>query len=146
MIMLKLSPHALAIGLTSLLLASCQGQAVKEASAGSGKQQVESELAALREDVLQLDKLPKPQRLFEERCAICHGTTGHPATQLLAKRYGPGKGSIVGRSDLSPEAVTSVVRNGQLEMFPFSRMDLSDEDLNEIANYVAGGAQNETQP
>jgi mono/diheme cytochrome c family protein len=142
MIMLKLSPHALAIGVTSLLLGSCQGLAEKEAPSGSSKQQVGSELAALREDVLRLDKLPKPQRLFEERCAICHGTTNHhPATLLLAKRYGPGKGSIVGRSDLTPEAVKSVVRNGQLEMYPFSKMDLSDEDLNEIANYVAEGTQ-----
>ncbi|SCW33463.1 Cytochrome C oxidase, cbb3-type, subunit III [Sphingobium faniae] len=136
MIMLKQSPRAIALGLTSLLLISCQEQTEKE------NQQVESELTALREDVLLVDKLPRPQRLYEERCAICHGDANfHPATHLLAKRYGPGKGGIVGRDDLTPEAVKAVVRNGQLEMYPFPKVDLSDEDLNEIANYVAGGAK-----
>lgn len=140
--MRKRNPLILAAaGLPLLLLASCQGHAESQPASGSGKQQVASELATLREDVLRLDKLPKSQRLFEERCAICHGTTdSHPANRLLTKRYGAGKGNIVGRSDLTPETVKMVVRNGQLGMFPFSKMDLNDEDLNEIANYVAGGA------
>jgi mono/diheme cytochrome c family protein len=103
-------------------------------------QQVASELPALHKSVLAADQMPKGQRLFMQRCAICHGSESYdPATRMLERKMGPGHGSLLVQH-LTPEAVKSVVRNGMLEMFPFRVVDLSDEDLDAIAHYVAGGA------
>ena len=111
-------------------------------SAHANAQQVASELTTIQQHVLAEDKLPTGQRLFEQRCAICHGSEPyHPATRMLEMRYGSGHGSLLGRESMTPEAVKAIVRGGMREMFPFRVVDLSDEDLDAIARYVAGGAR-----
>lgn len=100
-------------------------------------QQMTSNLAELEKQVKAQDQLPLGHRLFEQRCAICHGSEPyHPGTRVLSQRSANGQGSLQSRTYLTPAVVKAVVRNGLPQMFPFRAVDLSDQDLDAIANYV----------
>lgn len=107
------------------------------ASTHAQAQQPTSNLAALEKQVKADDKLPLGHRLFEQRCAICHGSESyHPGTRALERRSGNGSGSLQSLTYLTPAGVKAVVRNGLPKMFPFRVVDLSDQELDAIANYV----------
>jgi len=75
------------------------------------------------------------RELFISHCAACHGERGH-ATTLLAKRVGQEQAQIEKRRNLNAEFVRVVVRNGMNSMPWFRRAELSDGDLDVIANYL----------
>jgi (+)-pinoresinol hydroxylase len=87
---------------------------------------------------------PKPpavsgQLVYEHWCAPCHASgPGHPGTQSLQLKYG-GKipAVLLERTDLSPQAVASFVRQGVLLMAPFRKTEISDAELGALAAYVA---------
>ena len=77
------------------------------------------------------------RQIFDTRCVFCHGQgLGHPAWQMLALKKGKDKAEILGRSDLTPAYIKHVVRNGLIEMPPFRPSEISDPDLDALANYV----------
>jgi (+)-pinoresinol hydroxylase len=87
-------------------------------------------------------RAPDPERgqaVYEYWCAPCHNPgPGHPGTQSLAVRLGDSMPAVLlERTDLTPEAVKVFVRQGVLSMPPFRKTEITDEELEDLAAYVA---------
>jgi mono/diheme cytochrome c family protein len=82
------------------------------------------------------------EAMFVQYCAGCHdGGDGHPGTMRLAVRLGAENSILRKRSNLAPEYVKIVVRNG-FEMMPaFRPTEISDAELDALAAYVSAGYQ-----
>jgi len=75
------------------------------------------------------------ERLFRTKCAICHAARGM-GTIMTAKRLGPDHGELAKRSDLDPGYITAVVRGGLMSMPPFTRVDITDAELKQVATWL----------
>jgi mono/diheme cytochrome c family protein len=79
------------------------------------------------------------EAVYEHWCAPCHAPgPGHPGTQSLQVKYG-GKvpAVLLERTDLSPQAVATFVRQGVLLMAPFRKTEITDAELAALTAYVA---------
>lgn len=76
------------------------------------------------------------ERLFGQECAFCHvgKATG---TMMLRRRLGKDQAELVKRADLDADYVKAVVRNGLMNMPAFSRVELTDAELDRIAAYLS---------
>jgi mono/diheme cytochrome c family protein len=82
---------------------------------------------------------PDGKVLFTGRCGMCHQTNGM-GVGLLSRRPGDtSKGLLENRTDLSAAVVKVVVRNGIINMPRISRGEVSDPELNAIADYLSRG-------
>jgi len=77
--------------------------------------------------------------LYQYWCATCHGRgPGNPGSTALAAKY---KGALPGiledRTDLTPQAVRFAVRRGTSIMPFFRKTEISDADLDAIAQFLA---------
>jgi mono/diheme cytochrome c family protein len=82
--------------------------------------------------------LEKGNEAYQYWCATCHGAgPGHPGTTALAAKY---KGALPGvleqRTDLTATAVRFAVRRGTSIMPFFRKTEVSDADLDAIAQYL----------
>lgn len=77
-----------------------------------------------------------PEALFVEKCGMCHRQMGM-GTVILARRMDPAKAMLEKRSDLTTAYVIASVRNGIGNMPRISRGEVSDPQLNVIAQYLA---------
>ncbi|HWU01452.1 MAG TPA: cytochrome c, partial [Novosphingobium sp.] len=75
--------------------------------------------------------LPGAQ-IFHAKCGICHEARGM-GTLMLARRLGPGKGELAKRDDLTADYATAIARGGIMSMPPFTRVDISDAELRQVA-------------
>jgi mono/diheme cytochrome c family protein len=77
--------------------------------------------------------------VFQYWCAPCHAAgPRHPGTQALDALYrGQKPGALEERIDLVPEITKSFVRSGVSVMPPFRKTEISDEDLEALAAYLA---------
>ena len=80
------------------------------------------------------------EALFSNRCGSCH-LAGGMGTNLLTKQRmmmgeTPDKGLLANRTDMTPDYVKSVVRNGKMAMPRLSRVDVTDKELDAIAAYL----------
>jgi cytochrome c5 len=78
--------------------------------------------------------------VFEHQCGACH-LAGGMGTNLLTKQRmlagePPEKGLLVNRTDLTPDYVKQVVRNGKNAMPAQTRVDITDAELEEVAAYL----------
>jgi mono/diheme cytochrome c family protein len=73
--------------------------------------------------------------LFGEKCGMCHRATGM-GTGILARRLDPEQALLENRRDLQPEFIATVVRNGFGVMFPISRPEVSDAQLQTLVEYL----------
>ena len=80
---------------------------------------------------------PSPRELFERECGICHGPVG-TGTMMLARRMDEDKAQLARRTDLQPGYVKVVVRNGIASMPAITRVEVTDDELDQIAAYLAG--------
>ena len=83
------------------------------------------------------------EALFSNRCGACH-LEGGMGTNLVRKQQmmagnGPEAGLIANRDDLTIAYVKTVVRQGKNAMPPQTRVDLTDAELDAVANYLAKG-------
>jgi mono/diheme cytochrome c family protein len=80
------------------------------------------------------------EAIFVEYCGGCHDAgEGHPGTMRLAVRLGSENAVLRQRSDLSPEYVKIIIRNG-FEMMPaFRPTEIPDTELDALAAYVSVG-------
>lgn len=77
------------------------------------------------------------EELFTHYCIQCHGEgEGKPGANMLEQKHGKEKRIIKGRSDLPAIYIKTVIRNGLLEMAPFRFTEISDEQLDLVADYV----------
>ena len=83
------------------------------------------------------------ETLFSNRCGACH-LEGGMGTNLVRKQQmmagnGPEAGLIANRDDLTIAYVKTVVRQGKNAMPAQTRVDLTDAELDAVANYLAKG-------
>jgi len=75
--------------------------------------------------------------LFDSHCAACHAPgPGHAGTQRLAQARGAAKAALEQRTDLTPEYIRSVVRNGLIEMPPWRLTEIDDAQLDQLVQYL----------
>lgn len=92
--------------------------------------------------------------VFEHNCASCHGTgpggdgaTRLPGTAALAARYqGAVPAELERRGDLNAAVLQIFVRRGRGEMPGFRPSEISDEEIGELARYLATTAQLNAKP
>ena len=78
---------------------------------------------------------PDGAKLFRQRCALCHAEGGFGAS-MLGRHRGPDKALLERRADLTPDIVRLAVRRGTGSMPPFSRVELTEPELQAIAGYL----------
>ncbi|MCB5425050.1 cytochrome c [Altererythrobacter sp. CC-YST694] len=81
------------------------------------------------------DRVAAGEKLFEAKCALCHAKVG-TGTMMLARRLGEGDAMLANRRDLDPSYVEAVVRKGIGSMPAITRVEVSDEQLGQIAAYL----------
>lgn len=75
--------------------------------------------------------------LYERDCAACHAAgPGHAGTMRLAETRGAANAVLEQRTDLDPDYVRRVVRNGLIEMPPWRQTEISDADLSQVIAYL----------
>lgn len=74
--------------------------------------------------------------LFGEKCGMCHRQAGM-GTGILGRRLPPEKAMLEDREDLTPAFVSAAVRTGIGVMFPLSRGEVSDPQLELIGRYLS---------
>ena len=82
---------------------------------------------------------PSGEAVYAHWCAPCHAPgPGHPGTESLQVKYG-GKtpAVLVERTDLTPQVVSTFVRQGVLLMAPFRKSEITDMELAGLAAYVS---------
>lgn len=82
------------------------------------------------------EALARGQALFDNRCGICHAPGGI-GTGMLSRRVGPAAAVLAERHHVPQPLVQSVVRFGIGGMPWFTRVELSDAELDLIAAYLA---------
>lgn len=75
------------------------------------------------------------ERLYGSKCAFCHVGRNTGAI-MLGRRLGNDMAELHTRTDLDADYVKAVVRSGIVNMPPISRVDVTDEELGKIAEYL----------
>jgi mono/diheme cytochrome c family protein len=86
------------------------------------------------------DSLSQGKALFDARCGICHAKGGI-GTSMLGKRLGEEHSLLATRTDIPVALVEHVVRNGINSMPVFTRVELTDAELQLISAYLTRPAQ-----
>jgi mono/diheme cytochrome c family protein len=83
--------------------------------------------------------LERGEAVYEHWCAPCHAAgPGHPGTQGLQFKYrGETPAVLVERTDLTPAAVKTFVRQGVLAMAPFRKTEITDAELDDLAAFLS---------
>ena len=76
-----------------------------------------------------------PPEMFAETCAFCHDTGGW-GTRTLARRVPAGEAELLKRKSLPAAFTRGVVRRGIGAMPPFTPTDLTDEELDRLAQWL----------
>jgi mono/diheme cytochrome c family protein len=94
-------------------------------------------------------EIARGREVFAHWCAPCHGDGRGddgapmlPGTHALTLKYGGQKpGLLTQRTDLPAELIKAFVRSGVASMPPFRKTEVTDEDLEAIAAYIAATAE-----
>jgi len=78
------------------------------------------------------------QEVFNRNCAACHADgVKFPGTVALNAKYdGTLPGALEDRKDLTPEMIRYFVRNGVSIMPGWRKSQLTDKELDDLANYL----------
>ncbi len=81
---------------------------------------------------------PKGYVQFQNYCSMCHGEgAGQPGTLALQAKYKGAQPALLSqRTDLTPQLIKLYVRNGISIMPIFRKTEISDADLDLIADYL----------
>ena len=81
---------------------------------------------------------PKGYVQFQNYCSMCHGEgPGQPGTMALQAKYKGAQPALLSqRTDLTPQLIKLYVRNGISIMPIFRKTEISDADLDLIADYL----------
>jgi len=77
------------------------------------------------------------ENLFQEKCGMCHGDAMGMGTGLLGRRLPAEQALLENREDLQVPFIKNVVRAGFGVMFPMSRGEVSDDQLQAISEYLS---------
>ena len=78
------------------------------------------------------------EALFDEHCSMCHRNMGM-GTLLLARRVDPAVAALEDRDNLTAEFVIQAARMGIGNMPAIGRGEVGDDDMQQIADYLASG-------
>ncbi len=84
---------------------------------------------------------PLGERVYMRWCVHCHSSgRGNPGTDSLQVKYG-GKvpAVLIERTDLTPQFITTSVRQGVLSMPPFRKTEVTDAELAAVSAWIASG-------
>jgi (+)-pinoresinol hydroxylase len=114
--------------LASLFIFAAQAVTAQEASRSS----------AWTRTTTQSEGEPKGYVQFQNYCSMCHGEgSGQPGTMALQAKYkGAQPALLAKRTDLTPQLIKLYVRNGISIMPIFRKTEISDADLDLIADYL----------
>jgi mono/diheme cytochrome c family protein len=79
--------------------------------------------------------LAQGKDLYDMRCGICHEPGGTGAI-MLSRRLGKDRSILATRTDLSSDYIHKIVRVGIGSMPPFSRIEVTNSELDLIAGYL----------
>jgi mono/diheme cytochrome c family protein len=81
---------------------------------------------------------PKGYVQFQDYCSMCHGEgPGQPGTMALQAKYKGAQPALLSqRTDLTPQLIKLYVRNGISIMPIFRKTEISDANLDLIADYL----------
>ena len=84
-------------------------------------------------------RLQQGHDVFQKWCAPCHAPGPyHPGTQALAAKYkGEKPDALEARTDLTPDVTKTFVRGGVSIMPPFRKTEITDQELDALAAYLA---------
>lgn len=134
----------IAIAAAVIALGACYGtQEPAAASTGAAPAVAQSAAPATPTQVeavtFGMNSAEEGERLYGRECAFCH-VGRNTGTIMLQKRLPPGTpAQIHERTNLPAAYVRLVVRNGLVNMPPLSRAELSDAELDLIAQWLADG-------
>ncbi|BAK68484.1 cytochrome c family protein [Sphingobium sp. SYK-6] len=74
--------------------------------------------------------------LFLKHCGYCHLPGGTGSIQL-ERRWGKARALLAERTDLPAEYVKGVARQGIFSMPPITRVEVTDDELDKLAAYLA---------
>jgi (+)-pinoresinol hydroxylase len=79
------------------------------------------------------------KQVFQKWCSACHDSgVRAPGTSALAAKYGKEQpAALTQRKDLTPDIVKYFVRQGVSIMPIFRKTEISDAELNALADYLA---------
>lgn len=119
-----------------MLVTGCSG----ENSAPTPQVKAQPKISAITTATFGRNSKDEGERLFGKECAFCHVGTSTGSFMLGRRLPDDQKGNadLNKRTDLDADYVKAVVRNGLVNMPPFSRIEISDEELDKIAIYLAG--------
>jgi len=100
------------------------------------------------------DAVARGQDKFAHACAPCHGRgpgddgqAQLPGTAALAIKYrGALPAALEDRTDLGYEVLRVFVRNGSWSMPPFRPTELTDDEIRDIAAYLAVSSRHAESP
>ena len=75
------------------------------------------------------------ERMYMRRCGVCH-LEGGMGTMVLARRLPPEQATLENRRDLSRDIIFSAVREGTGSMPRLTPVDVTDAELNAIADFL----------
>jgi len=127
----------LAVGAAAAALTACSARGESksaEAPAGNGTQVRNATGGALQDR----SSSSPAEALYVEKCGMCHRQMGM-GTVILARRMDPKIAMLEDRGGLPREFVIQVARNGIGNMPRIQRGEVSDAELDTIADYLAKG-------
>jgi mono/diheme cytochrome c family protein len=83
------------------------------------------------------------KELYDTRCGICHEPGGTGAI-MLSRRLGKDRAILATRTDLTSDYIHKIVRVGIGSMPPFSRIEVTNSELDLIAAYLTRPAAGRT--
>lgn len=125
------APRSISVLILALALAACskaEAPAPKEGGAAKGP----SPIAAA---MFGSGSRDQGEALFGRECAFCHVGKSTGAL-MLGRRLGKENADLTKRTDLEADYVKAVIRNGLVNMPPFSRVELTDAEADAIAVYL----------
>ncbi len=115
--------------------------ALMAASCGRKEPSTTPSVAAETANVAAQPSAPADGKMvYGKWCAACHDPgVHHPGTNALTVKYaGVKSGVLLEWNDLAPETARYFVRNGISVMPQFRKTEISDEELDALAAYLAG--------
>jgi cytochrome c5 len=138
-----------AVLLAAFALAACEpADQAPSAPAGPGGPPPAALLYQTRAEAPTGDRLASGrsgEALFSNKCGYCH-LTGGMGTNLLTKqrvalKEAPEMGLLVNRKDLTADYVRSVVRLGKGAMPRQTKVDITDAELDSVAQFLGKADQ-----
>jgi (+)-pinoresinol hydroxylase len=107
-------------------------------AAGAATAQEASRSSAWTRTTTKSEGEPKGYLQFQNYCSMCHGEgPGQPGTMALQAKYKGAQPALLSqRTDLTPQLIKLYVRNGISIMPIFRKTEISEADLDLIADYL----------